>query len=346
VAANKGNNKNLTSQLLAWFDREGRTLPWRTKGKRDPYKVWLAEVMLQQTTVAAVIPYYAKFLKLYPDLKSLAAAPLEEVLKNWAGLGYYARARNLHKCAKLITGEMGGRFPEDQEGLLALPGIGLYTAAAIAALAFDVPATVVDGNIERVMARLFAVTAPLQKSKMKLHTLAKGLTPAGRPGDYTEALMDLGATVCTPGKPACPACPLQGFCRAYEKGIQETLPRREKPKPKPTRSGVVFWLEHQGRVLVRRRPEKGLLGGMLELPSTPWREDAITEAGGHVPLETEWTLVPGEVRHTFTHFHLRLNILKGQGHLKGEQWLEKDRLLEAGFPTVMNKVIKKVLEET
>jgi len=343
MAGIKGNNKKMKRSLLAWFDMEGRVLPWRSGGRRDPYKVWLAEIMLQQTTVTAVIPYYEKFLKLYPDLKALAGTAREEVLKNWAGLGYYARARNLHKCACLVAGDMGGRFPENEAGLRALPGIGPYTAAAIAALAFDKPATVVDGNVERVMARLFYVTEPLPKSRKKLHALASELTPAGRPGDYAEALMDLGATVCTPKKPTCFACPLKEFCRAYEEGLQEELPKRLKTKAKPTRKGVVFWLENKGRVLVQRRPEKGLLGGMLEFPSTPWQEEAPA-AKDHAPLDTEWTPVPGEVRHTFTHFHLHLGILRGRGPAPNGEWLEKDQLIDAGFPTVMKKVIRKVLE--
>ena len=344
MARDKGNNKKLTGRLLDWFDREGRSLPWRTKARRDPYKVWLAEIMLQQTTVAAVIPYFEKFLELYPDVKTLARASLEEILKNWAGLGYYARGRNLHKCANIVANDLNGRFPEAEKQLLALPGIGPYTAAAIAALAFGQPATVVDGNVERVMARLFAVPVPLPGAKSRLHDLAASLTPDDRPGDYAEALMDLGAAVCTPNAPDCPHCPLSGFCQAFKQGLQDTLPRRDKRKARPTRHGVVFWLEDQGRVLLRRRPEKGLLGGMLELPSTPWREGQKQSFHSHAPLDIQWTPVSGEVRHTFTHFHLRLTILKGHGHVKGGSWLKKDQLLAAGFPTVMNKVIARVLE--
>jgi A/G-specific adenine glycosylase len=343
VARDKGNNKNLTARLLGWFDRERRSLPWRAKAKRDPYKVWLAEIMLQQTTVAAVIPYFEKFQGLYPDVKTLARAPLEEVLKNWAGLGYYARARNLHKCANIVAGKLNGYFPTTVKDLKELPGIGPYTAAAIAAFAFGVPATVVDGNVERVMARLFAVPVPLPGAKAKLYSLAAALTPHDRPGDYAEAVMDLGATVCTPNAPDCPHCPLRGFCLAFKHGLQDALPKRGIRKAKPTRHGVVFWLEDKGRVLVRRRPETGLLGGMLEFPSTPWQEGDIPSVHSHAPLDTQWTPVLKEVRHTFTHFHLRLTILTGQGHVKGGSWLEKDQLLAAGFPTVMNKVIARVL---
>lgn len=325
--------------LLAWFDKSGRTLPWRTRGKRDPYKVWLAEIMLQQTTVAAVIPYYRKFLDLYPDVRTLAQAPLEEVLHHWAGLGYYARARNLHACANVVARDNGGKFPETEAGLLKLPGIGAYTAAAIAAIAFDEKTTVVDGNVERVASRLFAVTAPLPKSKTKLKTLTSTLTPEQRPGDFAEAMMDLGATVCTPKSPDCKACPVGDLCQGFEKGIQDTLPRRDKAKPRPVRRGFVYWLEDNGKVLVRRRPEKGLLGGMLELPTSVWVEG---DPGHAKPAGGKWQKLDGTIGHTFTHFHLELEVFKGQGPAEG-QWIAKDELLSAGFPTVMKKVIRKVL---
>ncbi len=341
--------KNLPNRLLRWFDNWGRTLPWRQGAPRNPYLVWLSEIMLQQTTVAAVIPYFEKFIKLYPDVYTLANASKDEVLSHWAGLGYYARARNLHKCAKIIASDFGGIFPKTEAGLKALPGIGPYTAAAILAIAFGQPTTVVDGNIERIMARLFRVKDPWPKSKKKLHALAKGLTPELRPGDYAEALMDLGATICTTKAPDCPACPLQGDCLAFQEGLQTTLPIRERPREKPTRRGIVFWLEDNGHVLVQRRPDKGLLGGMLEFPSTPWGQEEISPGAAKpfAPVKTEWHPVAGEVRHTFTHFHLRLKVLKGVTKATGHngQWLREKDLINAGFPTVMKKVAQHVLGE-
>ena len=338
--------ENLPQLLLAWFGREGRRLPWRTKAKRDPYRVWLSEVMLQQTTVTAVIPYFQKFLKLYPTVGDLAAAPLEDVLKHWAGLGYYARARNLHKCAREIVEKRAGRFPETEAELRALPGIGAYTAAAMAAIAFGESAAVVDGNVERVMARLYAVKTPLPKAKPKLKALAAKLTPEKDAGVYAEAIMDLGATVCTPTSPACPRCPWMKACKAYANGLQESLPKRTPPKQRPVRHGTVFWLENKGRVLVRRRPPTGLLGGMLEIPSSEWKEikTGLPAARKAAPAKTDWRLLDGTVEHTFTHFHLVLRVMKGEGQTGG-QWMKKEELLEAGFPSVQKKVIRKVLAD-
>ena len=302
--------------------------------------------MLQQTTVAAVAPYYNRFLKLYPSLQDIAAAPLEDILKHWAGLGYYARARNLHKCAGVIHKEHGNHFPKTEKELMKLPGIGPYTAAAIAAIAFGEKATVVDGNVERVMARLYAVKEALPKSKSKLAVRAGKLTPDRNAGVYAEAIMDLGATICTPTSPACPRCPWNGFCKAYRLGIQNGLPKRTPAKPRPVRYGFIFWLEDNGKVLVRRRPEKGLLGGMLEIPSTEWGEGKqdLAEAKKSAPLKTNWQLLDGAIEHTFTHFHLVLQVMKGRGRVKG-QWLEKDVLLDAGFPSVQKKVIRKVFAD-
>ena len=311
--------REVAGDLLAWYDRHARRLPWRLPpgdaSTPDPYKIWLSEVMLQQTTVAAVAPFYAAFLERWPTVDALASAPLDEVLTAWAGLGYYARARNLHKCAKAVSGELGGRFPDDEAGLRALPGIGPYTAAAIAAIAFDRPATPVDGNVERVVARLFAVETPLPKAKPELYGLAEGLTPGRRPGDFAQAMMDLGATVCLPKRPRCLACPLAERCAARAAGSAGDLPRRAARAPRPTRHGVAFWLvDEAGAVLLRRRPDKGLLGGMMELPSTPWREAPwpAEEACGKAPIIREWTVLPGLVRHTFTHFHLELTVWAGR----------------------------------
>lgn len=263
--------------LLGWYDRMARPLPWRVSpsarasGVRpDPYRVWLSEVMLQQTTVAAVIPYFRTFTARWPDIESLASAPEAEVMAAWAGLGYYARARNLIACAREVAAG-GGRFPDTEEGLRALPGIGAYTAAAVAAIAFDRPAVVVDGNVERVMARVFAVETPLPQAKPELKALAAQLTPAERPGDYAQGVMDLGATVCVPRRPACGICPWVDRCAGRAEGIAEDLPRRAEKRPKPLRHGVAFCaVRDDGAVLLERRPARGLLGGMLGLPGSDW----------------------------------------------------------------------------
>ncbi len=297
------------AELLAWYDRAARKLPWRTPpgaaDRPDPYAVWLSEVMLQQTTVAAVAGHFERFIERWPTVEALAAAPDAEVMAAWAGLGYYARARNLIACARAVTGARGGRFPQTEAELRELPGIGAYTAAAIAAIAFDRPSVVVDGNVERVMARLFGVEEPLPGAKARLHALAAGLTPDARPGDYAQAVMDLGATICTPRNPACGICPWREPCVARREGIAATLPRRAAKPAKPVRLGVA-WLavRDDGAVLVETRPERGLLGGMLGLPSSAWTEAAPPAPP---PFAAEWRDL-GEVLHTFTHFHLRLRL--------------------------------------
>ena len=344
--------ERLALSLLAWYDRHARALPWRAVGGRrpDPYHVWLSEVMLQQTTVAAVIPYFRDFLRRWPTVTALAAAPQEEVLAAWAGLGYYARARNLHKCAQLVAEWRGGRFPEDETGLRGLPGIGDYTAAAIAAIAYDQPAVVVDGNVERVMARLFAVTEPLPAVKARLKDLAAGLSPERRSGDYAQAAMDLGATLCTPRKPACGLCPWRADCRALALGLAEKLPARIVKPARPTRYGIAFWaVRGDGAVLLRRRPEQGLLGGMMEVPSTGWRDDgpwSMDEALAAAPATGKWHSLPGVVGHTFTHFHLNLSIAAGRlarPETAPGVWCPPDRLAEQGLPTVMRKVVRHAL---
>lgn len=343
---------SLPALLLAWYDRHARRLPWRTPPggpAPDPYGVWLSEVMLQQTTVAAVIPYYQRFLARWPTVRDLAAAPLDDVLTEWAGLGYYARARNLHKCAMAVTDRHGGVFPDTEEALRDLPGIGAYTAAAVAAIAFGRRATVVDGNVERVMARLFAVEDPLPGSKGELKRLADTLTPDARCGDYAQAVMDLGATVCTPRSPSCLACPWQAPCAARRAGIAEELPRKDRKAAKPVRRGVAFWLtDDDGRVLLRRRPEDGLLGGMIEVPSTPWREGTPwrpEEALEHAPLRgLRWTPLPGLVRHTFTHFHLELSLVAAIADAAptppAARWVALPALGGEALPTVMRKVVR------
>jgi A/G-specific adenine glycosylase len=341
-----GTNSDLAATLLAWYDRHGRDLPWRVKrGERpDPYRVWLSEIMLQQTTVATVGPRFVAFCQRWPDVVALAAAPLDDVLHEWQGLGYYARARNLHACARAVVARYGGEFPRDEKALGELPGIGAYTAAAIAALAFDLAATPMDGNIERVVARLFAVAAPLPGAKTQIHTLARGLTPTERPGDYAQAAMDLGATICTPARPACALCPWRQRCRARALGIAEQLPRRPAKKPKPERYGVVFWaVRKDGAVLLRRRPDHGLLGGMMEFPSTPWRAAQWPDAAiaAHGPVTARWQPLPGAVHHSFTHFDLALRVWIGTAPKSlpsGFVAEPPQRFQTLALPTLMKKI--------
>jgi A/G-specific adenine glycosylase len=296
--------------------------------------------MLQQTTVATVGPYFDRFVARWPDVSALAAASLEEILHLWQGLGYYARARNLHACARAVVERHGGRFPEEPAALRALPGIGDYTAAAIAAIAFDRQTAAIDGNVERVVARLSAVTEPFPTAKPHLRALTAALVPERRSGDFAQALMDLGATICTPRRPRCVLCPWRACCAAAASGMAEALPAREEKPERPLRYGVAFWLTRpDGAVLLRRRPEKGLLGGMTEIPSTPWRSEPWTlpEALWAAPAAVEWSPLPGTVRHGFTHFRLELAIFAGQGAADGT-WSRIDRLGEHALPTLMKKV--------
>jgi A/G-specific adenine glycosylase len=297
-------------RLLAWYDLYRRDLPWRAKpGERpDPYRVWLSEIMLQQTTVATVAAYYRKFLDLWPTVEALAAAPREDVLKAWAGLGYYARARNLHACAKVVAEAWGGRFPDTEAGLSALPGIGPYTAGAIAAIAFDRQAAAVDGNVERVIARLHAIETPLPDAKPAIRELAAQMVPQQRAGDFAQALMDLGATLCTPKRLNCMICPWTEDCAGRRAGIAGQLPRRKAKADRPRRKGVAFWVERADeKVLLRERPDRGLLGGMMEVPSSEWRA-RIDRAETAAPLPAQWVKTKRRVEHTFTHFHLELEI--------------------------------------
>jgi A/G-specific adenine glycosylase len=346
----------VAARLLAWYARHARQLPWRAPPgapPSDPYVVWLSEIMLQQTTVVSAAPYFERFVARWPDVRALAAAPLEEVLTLWAGLGYYARARNLHRCARKVTEELGGRFPDSEEELKPLPGIGPYTAAAIAAIAFGRRSTAVDGNIERVICRLFAIQDPLPGAKAGIRRLAESLTPDERPGDYTQAMMDLGATVCLPRAPKCMLCPLHSECRARAQGLADALPRRAPKAERPTRRAVAFLVcRADGAVLLRRRPEKGLLGGMMEVPSTPWREEVWLEREAVVaaPFDLAWRILPGSVRHTFTHFHLEATLWAGR--LEDEalagagRWVSPDSLDEEALPTVMRKLIRHGLSGT
>lgn len=331
--------------LLDWYDAHAREMPWRVGPsdrrageKPDPYRVWLSEVMLQQTTVAAVRKYFLKFTSLWPTVTDLANAEDDRVMGEWAGLGYYARARNLLKCARVVANEMNGRFPDTREDLLKLPGIGPYTAAAIASIAFDRPETVVDGNVERVMSRLYAVETPLPGAKPELTAHAATLTPRDRPGDYAQAVMDLGATICTPRSPACGICPWINACQARTLGIQAQLPAKETKKQKPTRFGYIYvGRRKDGAWLLEQRPNKGLLGGMLGWPGSHW-SDAPEESP---PATAAWQNLGEEVRHTFTHFHLRLavriatldeNAIPAQG-----RFVPARDFRPSDLPTVMRK---------
>jgi A/G-specific adenine glycosylase len=343
--------------LLAWFDRHRRDLPWRARpGERaDPYRVWLSEIMLQQTTVKTVGPYFARFLARFPTVADLAAAGIDDVLGLWSGLGYYARARNLHACAQAVAA--AGGFPDTEEELLTLPGVGPYTAAAIAAIAFDRPAAPVDGNIERVVVRLHAVEQELPAAKPAVRALAAALAPAQRPGDFAQAMMDLGATICTPGRPACALCPFMGACAAQRRGDAETFPRKKKKAEGELRRGAAFVaVRAGGAVLVRRRADKGLLGGMTEVPTTAWSADfdaarAADEAPKFAARRLRWQRVSGAVTHVFTHFPLELIVFRADlpataAAPEGTRWLARDGIEGAALPTVMRKVLAHALDNT
>jgi A/G-specific adenine glycosylase len=341
--------------LLAWYDRHRRKLPWRAApGEQpDPYRVWLSEIMLQQTTVKAVAPYYARFLERFPTVGHLARVPLDDVLRAWAGLGYYARARNLHACAQVVADRHGGRFPSTEAALAELPGIGPYTAAAVAAIAFDERATPVDGNVERVIARLFAVEDALPDAKPEIRRLAATLTPARRAGDFAQAMMDLGATLCTPKKPACALCPWSEGCAARARGDAETFPRKAAKREGRLRRGAAFVVVRaDGHLLVRTRPTKGLLGGMTEVPTSAWSHDF--DAGGALAgaprlARARWRRVPGVVRHVFTHFPLELEVHRAQVSAAtrapaGSRWIALADVAGEALPNVMRKVVAHALE--
>lgn len=337
-----GDGERAAEALLRWYDGAARVLPWRVgpadraAGVRpDPYRVWLSEIMLQQTTVAAVKGYFERFTTRWPDVASLAAADDAEVMAEWAGLGYYARARNLLACARVVA-ERGG-FPTDREGLRTLPGIGAYTSAAIAAIAYDQPETVVDGNVERVVSRLFAVTEPMPRSKPALAARAGSLTPPERPGDFAQAMMDLGATVCIPRKPRCGDCPMEGFCAARAQEIETTLPARTPKAPRPTRRGFAYVaIRADGAPLLETRPPRGLLGAMPGWPGSDWGEDPSPAP----PVDADWHERPGAVRHVFTHFHLELRVLiaRVSAKAKPERGDFRPDFDPASLPTVMRKV--------
>lgn len=324
--------ENLRKSLLFWYDSMGRALPWRVAtGSPDPYRVWLSEIMLQQTTVAAVIPYFERFLTRWPTIAALAAAPRAEVLSAWAGLGYYARARNLHAAAQRLVAE---GIPETEEGWRELPGIGAYTAAAIAAIANGQPTNVVDGNVKRVMARFYAVETPLPAAKPELKALAAKLVTADRPGDWAQALMDLGAMLCTLKSPKCDLCPWVKSCAARAMGAPETYPRRAAKVERPRRHGAAFRIKRGDQLWLVRRPDKGMLGGMAALPTTDWRAEKWSRAQAlkHAPADAAWKKI-GQVEHVFTHFALTLDVYESECAPIGDGWWGD----ASALPTVFKK---------
>ncbi|KQU48277.1 A/G-specific adenine glycosylase [Sphingomonas sp. Leaf339] len=334
--------------LLAWYDVAARDLPWRARPGEvaDPYRVWLSEVMLQQTTVATVRPRFAAWAARWPDVASLAAADEADVMAAWAGLGYYARARNLVKAARAVVADHGGAFPRTETALRALPGLGAYTAASVAAIAFGEPAVVVDANVERVVARLFAIETPLPAARPAIRAAAATITPRVRAGDFAQGMMDLGATICTNRRPRCLLCPIRVDCSAHAQGIQERLPAKAAKRAKPQRHGTIFWLEHDGRVLLVRRPDKGLLGGMRAFPTGPWSDEppGLAEA----PVAAEWRWRPERVAHGFTHFDLDLALAIAEparlaNDVAGEWW-PIDDLESAGLPTLFAKAARAIID--
>ncbi len=341
-------SKPTASMLLVWYDRHRRSLPWRAlPGEAaDPYRVWLSEIMLQQTTVQAVKPYFEAFTLRWATVGALASAPVEDIMKMWAGLGYYSRARNLHACANAVVQRFGGRFPADEAALRTLPGIGTYTAAAISSIAFGQRAVVVDGNVERVITRLFTVDEPLPAARPAIRQLADTITPDIRPGDFAQAMMDLGATICTPRSPACGICPFLGVCAGQRDGAPETWPRKLPKTGKITRYGAAFVaIRADGALLVRTRPPKGLLGGMTEVPGTNWAPGGIeSDPLLSAPLAGRWNRQPDTVRHVFTHFPLELAVFTASFPAdtpapQGMRWISANEIAGEAFPTVFRKVL-------
>ena len=335
----------LRGGLLDWYDRHKRDLPWR-HGARDPYRVWLSEIMLQQTTTVHAAPYYSRFLKLWPTVADLAAAPDAQVMAEWAGLGYYSRARNLINCARAVVSEHGGRFPDSEEGLLSLPGLGAYTAAAVAAIAFDKPANVIDGNIERVMARLYALETPLPEGKPLIRRAAAEWGSGERAGDWPQALMDLSAAICRPRAPQCLLCPLREGCAGFATGSPEKYPVKAAKTAKPRRFGIAFLILGEGGFIAERRADKGLLGGMLGVPHTPWRDTPWTVAEVASPLPG--FRPAGQYEHVFTHFALEQAVWKREatageiaGLLRGHNdWQLVPFDGQKALPTIFRKVLK------
>lgn len=352
-AKRAGAGKRAAAALLAWYDRNARDLPWRARpgAAPDPYRVWLSEVMLQQTTVKAATPYFQAFLERRPDVESLAKASLDDVLAAWSGLGYYTRARNMHRAAQIVVDDYGGHFPQAAADLRKLPGIGAYISAAIAAIAFGQPVAALDANGERVIARLFAVKTPLPEARGRLRELAQRMLPRTRAGDFAQALMDLGSAICTPRRPACATCPLSKHCRGRALGIAERLPRKAPHAPRPLKRGAAFVaLDGEGAVYLERRPANGLLGAMLQPPLGEWKAGFPRPATDRkqAPFRGRWNRRAGRVRHGFTHFELEMEVYvasfdkrpRGRG-----EWYAPADLDEAPLPTVMRKVIAHALDD-
>ncbi len=346
----------MRARLLARYDAQGRTLPWRIRPEdrkigavADPYAIWLSEVMSQQTTIAHAAPYWQRFLEAFPTVIELANAERDRVLAMWAGLGYYARARNLHKCAVMVRDDFGGVFPNSEAGLLKLPGIGPYTAATIAAICYDEPTNIVDGNVERVISRVFRVQTLLPKSKADIRACAATLVREGRCGDYGQALMDLGGNLCTPRRPKCHICPWQDFCAAYAVGDMEDYPKKAPKKKRPIRYGAVFVLRCGHEILLERRADEGLLGGMMGFVGTQWG-DAVDNPLSKAPQNRNWEKIDGEVRHIFTHFDLRLTVYVAEtsyvdlADYENRLWAPLDKIGDYALPSVFKKVLKAAIK--
>lgn len=342
-----------TNLLLDWYDANARELPWRmppgSSLYADPYHVWLSEIMLQQTQVKTVTPFFDKFLTLWPTLESLAKADLEDVLKAWAGLGYYSRARNLKKCAELVARHHGGQFSAKADELAKLPGIGPYTSAAIAAIAFGKSVCVVDGNVERVISRVYAISTPLPRAKAAIHQLTQALVPEIRAGDFAQAMMDLGATVCTPKNPNCKICPWHATCEARKRGTPKQFPVKIAKKKIPTRHGAAFVaMNDDGFILLRKRRGSGMLAGMSEVPTTDWSAQQDGETGiNAAPFSADWTHTD-DVSHVFTHFKLTMKVYscrtKQYKDVDG-WWVHRDKVMDEALPELMKKIIRSATGE-
>ena len=349
--ASEAKRKAIVARTLAWWDRCRRSLAWRAEPGKipDPYRVWLSEILLQQTTAQAATPYYQAFTARWPRVEDLAAASTEEVMSAFAGLGYYSRARNLQACAKEIA-RRGGKFPSEEAELRALPGIGAYTAAAIAAIAFGRQTAPVDGNIARILARLLALEKPIARARGELAAAARALAPSRRAGDFTQALMDIGATLCRPRNPACGFCPLAEDCAAFQAGVPEVYPRRAEAKARPQRQGAVFFARRSdGAFLARRRPPRGLLASTIELPGTPWTSRNPDDGlAGAAPVDARWRRLPGDVEQVFTHFALKLIVYatEFEGRAPADCfWVNPDAIGTAGFSSMMRKAVEHALTQ-